>query len=241
MKLFDNKDIEKFNKVCGIYLIMAEHREYVGSSKNILKRWKDHKRSLENNKHHNSTFQNIFNKYGKSIFDCYLITSCKEEELEDFENYYINLINPFINHIRDVKKIVWDDRYKKNFKEAMIKRFINGFEAPNKKKVYQYNLNGSFIKEFSSVEDAHKYFNIKAGIHYAARNNGFSNGYIWSYNKHDIISIKEKKYVKSPVIQLDLNDKEIKNWKSITEAQNELKISNIVRAIKYNKTAGNFK
>lgn len=39
MKLFNQEEIKHLSKVCGIYLIKVNEKEYVGSSVNIYKRF----------------------------------------------------------------------------------------------------------------------------------------------------------------------------------------------------------
>jgi group I intron endonuclease len=54
-------------RISGIYRIQSilkPERVYVGSSVNILKRWKYHKEGLIKNKHHSKKLQRHFNKYG---------------------------------------------------------------------------------------------------------------------------------------------------------------------------------
>ena len=42
---------------------------YIGCSKNIERRWNEHRKSLENNSHINPHLQNAWNKYGESEFE----------------------------------------------------------------------------------------------------------------------------------------------------------------------------
>lgn len=70
---------------------------------------------------------------------------------------------------------------------------INGYshteEYKNtlKKKVYQYNLNGNFIKEWESLKDVTQFFGINGGggIRNSIKGNGHCKGYLWSYNKEN--------------------------------------------------------
>lgn len=54
----------------GVYLVkcLANNRDYVGSSKDIKKRWKEHRFDLNHNQHHNRHWQNAWNKYGANQF-----------------------------------------------------------------------------------------------------------------------------------------------------------------------------
>lgn len=54
----------------GIYEIrnIKDSKVYIGSSKNIDKRWSQHRNMLNNNKHHSRYLQNAWNAYGENIF-----------------------------------------------------------------------------------------------------------------------------------------------------------------------------
>lgn len=56
-----------------------------------------------------------------------------------------------------------------------------------------------------------------------------------------IAQLTRKQVYKNPIIQYDLNGNFIREWKAISIAEKELKISNISRAIKFGLTAGKFK
>lgn len=51
----------------GIYMIInnINEKKYIGSAKNIDKRWYEHRYTLNKNCHDNSLLQNAWNKYGK--------------------------------------------------------------------------------------------------------------------------------------------------------------------------------
>lgn len=78
-------------KNCGIYLIVAPNgRVYIGSSKNLIKRQKQHFYKLRNNKHHCQALQNAWNKYGELI-KFVVIQYCQEIELIENEQNWINI------------------------------------------------------------------------------------------------------------------------------------------------------
>ena len=55
---------------CGIYTIknIINGKFYLGSSKNIEKRWNRHLYELRNNRHHSWYLQRAFIKYGENSF-----------------------------------------------------------------------------------------------------------------------------------------------------------------------------
>lgn len=71
------------NKLTGDY--------YVGSSKQVKKRWNRHKKDLEGNKHHSLILQRAWNKYGEYCFTFYVVEQCSAENLLNIEQKYLNL------------------------------------------------------------------------------------------------------------------------------------------------------
>lgn len=77
----------------GIYIIenILNNKKYLGSAKNIKKRWYQHKNTLNNNCHDNSYLQNAWNKYGANNFKFSVLEEVEPEKLIEREQYYINL------------------------------------------------------------------------------------------------------------------------------------------------------
>src|SRR5574343_389768 len=72
------KDI---GKISGIYKIVnkVNGKHYVGSSNDIICRWKGHLNNLEKSKHDNKYLQYSYNKYGRDNFDFIIIEKCLVE------------------------------------------------------------------------------------------------------------------------------------------------------------------
>lgn len=68
---------------CGIYLITNQltNKLYVGSSRNIKKRWNNHKQQLKKKKHSNIFLQNAVDKYGLNNFNFSIIEECEIVDL----------------------------------------------------------------------------------------------------------------------------------------------------------------
>lgn len=81
----------------GIYKI--ENKEngkvYIGSSKNIHKRWLQHKRTLDNGTHHNVLLQRSYYKYGKDNFTFDILEECTDILTKEAE--YISEYKPDYN------------------------------------------------------------------------------------------------------------------------------------------------
>ena len=91
------------------------------------------------------------------------------------------------------------------------------------REVFQYNLNGKYIKGFSSMAEASKEVGGNhSNIIRAIKNNGNYKGYKWSYKKSDTIedySSNDLKPVK--VAQYDKEGNLIKIWDSVSECKKE--------------------
>jgi group I intron endonuclease len=83
---------------CGIYCITINGGQYIGSSKNIEKRYTAHLRSLRNNKHHSIYLQRVFNKYGEKELSLKVVCIVKKEEcLVEMEQFFLDVIKPKYN------------------------------------------------------------------------------------------------------------------------------------------------
>ena len=73
---------------CGIYCLLnkSNGKRYIGLSRNILKRIKDHQKALQNNNHYNGYLQAA---YEKGEFIVFLIQECLPEDLKKYEMFWI--------------------------------------------------------------------------------------------------------------------------------------------------------
>ena len=80
-------------KLCGIYCIKntLNNKKYIGMSRDIKRRWSEHRTELNSHTHVNQYLQSAWDKYGKSNFKFYVIELCEEEKLSERECYYIQL------------------------------------------------------------------------------------------------------------------------------------------------------
>ena len=79
----------------GIYQIRcsANGRAYVGSAKCFELRWRQHRVSLERNKHHSIHLQRSWNKYGPTAFSFVIVETIAElERLVAREQYWIDAL-----------------------------------------------------------------------------------------------------------------------------------------------------
>lgn len=81
--------MEKY--LCGIYCIknIVDNKKYIGLSRDIRRRWGEHKSELRNNTHANTYLQNAWNLYGEKSFEFCIVELCDPFIICDRERYYI--------------------------------------------------------------------------------------------------------------------------------------------------------
>lgn len=77
---------------CGIYKIInkTSNRFYIGSSRDIEKRFDRHLDDAKKGKHHSMFFQNVYDKYGRADFIFEIIELCEKSELLRKEQCYLD-------------------------------------------------------------------------------------------------------------------------------------------------------
>lgn len=95
-------------KKCGIYLITnnINEKKYIGQSRNLVKRWNDHK---DEARHNRSTLliHNAMREYGIDNFSFDILLECPIDMLDVWESDMIRLYDTFVPNgynIRDGKK-----------------------------------------------------------------------------------------------------------------------------------------
>ena len=77
---------------CGIYKIknIGDEKVYIGHSLNIEYRWRKHVEALKAKRHENIHLQRAWDKHGKDNFIFEKIEVCRENELKDREQYWMD-------------------------------------------------------------------------------------------------------------------------------------------------------
>ena len=104
-------------KIIGVYKITNTITGdfYIGSSKNVKKRWSEHKRPSSWNKQPNNPMYQDMQKYGKDKFVFEVLEEVEIEKLKEKEQKFIELLKPTYNSNRANG---WDiERYKEYNKE----------------------------------------------------------------------------------------------------------------------------
>ena len=89
---------------CGIYMWKNKinGHKYIGYSKDIERRWKEHSRIPFSKTRHNNDSVALYNairKYGVDSFEKIILEECPEECLKEKEQYYIRLYNTFLSSV----------------------------------------------------------------------------------------------------------------------------------------------
>lgn len=218
------------NKESGIYKIVntVNAKQYIGSAVDFYGRWKTHLSSLRKNKHHSIVLQRAWNKYGEENFSFQFIESVDDKtKLLDREQYYINTLKPEYN----IAQIAGSCFGLKHSKESSEKKSLNnhwrgkfGKDNPSSRLIYQYDVDGSFIKEWGGAAEISRGLGGDPGnIRTSIRMGIFSYGFFWSYQYHgekylDIPKPKDRSKTKRKVLQYSIEGEFINEFPSVKEA-----------------------
>lgn len=90
--------------ISGVYAIthLATGNQYIGSSRNIARRWYVHRSTLRTNTHHTSRLQRTWNKYGEDAFSFTIIEYVEPTRaaLQAREQHYLDTLQPAFNTLK---------------------------------------------------------------------------------------------------------------------------------------------
>lgn len=98
-------------KISAVYKIIntVTNDCYVGSSKDVMRRWKDHKCPSRWKEHPNNQLYKDFQKYGIDKFRFQMLCPVEPEHLKDVEQELIDMMEPAYNSVNakglDVEKV----------------------------------------------------------------------------------------------------------------------------------------
>src|SRR3990167_7851115 len=83
----------------GVYEILntTNGKRYIGSTANMVSRWKTHCYKLKRNNHHSPTLQSAWNKYGPGAFEFITILICQKSMLRFYEQQLLDKVKPEYN------------------------------------------------------------------------------------------------------------------------------------------------
>lgn len=231
----------------GIYKIenKINGKIYIGQSKNIQKRWEEHKSCQKPN----AILTIAFQKYGISNFDFSVIEECQQDELDEREKYWIQYYNSFedgYNLTRGGNSGFYYDIYsvwetfQKTQNIAKTAKIIGCHKTTARNIIHAFGVNLEeqqfakpvlkinpttlqIIAEYPSVREAAEANHIsRAAITKVINGRGISsNGFLWRTKDSDLSTLQpiEVKPLKRKVAQIDKNtDEIIQIYDSIAEA-----------------------
>lgn len=87
---------DKHDGHCGLYLIWnINNKGYVGQSRNIGRRWKEHYRELTSRTHENARLQDEWTQAGERYFRFDILEETSQEKLDDREQFYIDTLGTY--------------------------------------------------------------------------------------------------------------------------------------------------
>ena len=119
-------------KICGIYKITNTITGdfYIGSSKNVKRRWREHKFPSRWREHPNSQLYLDMNKYGLDKFDFQILAEVEPDYLKVIEQQFIETLKPAYNQMNakglDVeRRKEYKKEYEKSDKRKKAKKEYN--------------------------------------------------------------------------------------------------------------------
>jgi group I intron endonuclease len=183
MKLLTAK--KDLNNKSGVYLIECNNHKYIGSSKNLYIRYKKHCNDLKKGSHHNDFLQKVYNKY-PDLMTFKLVEVCTN--YIEKETFYINYYDTDINIERNPTTREKSIATKIKLSIANQNKRL-GSSNSAAVKVYQYSLEGDYIRSYDTLKEASIAINGNAtSIGDAAKGDyKSSGGYQWKKQKFNKI------------------------------------------------------
>ena len=242
-----NKGIIKEDEIWTVYvhIIPKEISEYdynkyyVGiTSRPVKYRWNN------GNHYKEQLFYKAIKKYGWDNIIHYIIaTHLLEDEAKELEKTLINKL----------KCNIYKDKYGYNATDggdgayalgyipsenARLKMSKNHCDDNGKKRIYQFDINGKYIKSYSSAIEASRLLGFK-GHHFSKhiKNQELYRGYLWGYESDielvdniPILKYKYKEKIKKiscskRIYQFDLNGNYIATYLNIKDAVNKTNVT----------------
>lgn len=185
----------------GVYKIFHIHNPdvlYIGSASSSKKwregfkqRWIEHLKCLNKNNHHSPFLQRIVNKYGIEGLRFEILEKCSPDKCIQQEQIWLDSIKPFDQN---------------GYNTCRVAGSSLGYKFPeekksNRKPIIQYSLNGEFIKQWDSLNQASRDLNINVSSIKDCCKKRFKQikGYIFRY-LDDSLDIPDKTTLRLPMI-----------------------------------------
>ena len=189
----------------GIYKItcLSNNRIYIGSAaafkasdskKGFYRGLQRHISDLNSNKHKNKILQNSWNKYGQSNFKFEILEFCEPYSCSKKEQHYLDILKPYYpigfnictNSLNNTKTIVKNSNTQNRDLSILNKKL--------RKTIYQYDLDGNFIKEWNGIAKTQRELNINNIFACCLGKQQSAGGFIWKYKEPKTEIIKRPKF-----------------------------------------------
>lgn len=151
-----------------------------------------------------------------------------EQKIPIFKILKICPLSDFIKHESELikkyqSKILTNSDESGQGNTGRKREIIESSSAKISKNVYQFSINGEFIKEYKSVREAARTLNTTHGNISKCCNGIFKHtgGYIFRYEKTSVDILDNPNAVKKSVIEVDKNKIQIRQWSSVMDCSRE--------------------
>ena len=232
------KNMKNKTYIYGLIDPRTNQIRYVGKADNPTDRFYNHWADKRIN-HRTCWFKSLKKEGIKPRIE--ILAVVEKDNWQFWEKHYISLYDNLVNGTLGGDGV-----------EATLEVRKKMSDKKSKKQVLQFSLKGEFIEIYKNcVDAATKTKSCRAGIQRVCIGKGKSaNGFIWRYHIiGDKIQGKISPYnrrnggdKRKPVVQLTLNGKIIRKYKSIHEAGKLSGVDrrNISNCLRYGKTSGGF-
>ena len=139
-------------KISGIYKITntVTGDFYIGSSKNVKKRWREHKWPSKWNECPNNPMYQDMQKYGVDKFDFEILEEVEIEKLKETEQQFIEKLQPTYNNYNASgfdfeRRKKYKKKYNKEYnKSDKRKKYNKEYEKTDKRKKYKKEYNKKY-------------------------------------------------------------------------------------------------
>lgn len=147
--------------ICGIYIIknLINNKVYIGQSRDIYRRWRQHKHLAKSYKGNKNYLYNSMQKYGIENFKFSILKECKVEELNEMEIYYIKKYKSLISE--NGYNIYSDNFYLANsskINENKLKSIIKLLKDKKLTKVEIAKKHGVSVRLINSINQGSTHF-----------------------------------------------------------------------------------
>jgi group I intron endonuclease len=183
----------------GIYAIIcdAENKLYIGSSKNIGRRWSEHKRELNKHIHRNEFLQLDWDCYGSDYFTFMILE--ETEELIAREHFWTNFYSNNYNIVKDA----WNPMREQKYVDKMITtKWNSGNKLTFRQKLLESDVRDIIIRINSGESDISiaKDYNVLRGTIWSIKT-----GNTWKHLYHLITPQKTYTEKRKEIIEEGLS------------------------------------